>query len=154
MKQNAQTPILISACLLGVACRYAGLSKPLDTEIIEKLRKEYHLIPVCPEVMGGLPTPRIPAEISSDGKVFRQDGVDVSENYIRGAKEALRLAEIFQCDTALLKEKSPSCGAGKIYDGSFSKTLTEGNGISAELLQKNGIRIVGESKIFSEKLLS
>ena len=145
--------ILISACLLGVACRYDGLSKPLDKEIIEKLRKEYHLIPVCPEVMGGLPTPRIPAEISSDGKVFRQDGVDVSENYIRGAKEALRLAEIFQCDTALLKEKSPSCGAGKIYDGSFSKTLTEGNGIAAELLQKNGIRIVGESKIFSEKLL-
>lgn len=145
--------ILISACLLGVACRYDGLSKPLDREIIEKLREQYHLIPVCPEVMGGLPTPRIPAEISSDGKVFRQDGVDVSENYIRGAKEALRLAEIFQCDTVLMKEKSPSCGAGKIYDGSFSKTLTDGNGIAAELLQKNGIRIIGESKIFAEKLL-
>ena len=145
--------ILISACLLGVACRYDGLSKPLDKEIIGKLREQYHLIPVCPEVMGGLPTPRIPAEISSDGKVFRQDGLDVTENYIRGAKEALRLAEIFQCDTALMKEKSPSCGAGKIYDGSFSKTLTDGNGIAAELLQKNGIRIVGESKIFAEKLL-
>ena len=145
--------ILISACLLGVACRYDGLSKPLDREIIEKLREQYHLIPVCPEVMGGLPTPRIPSEISSDGKVFRQDGVNVSENYIRGAKEALRLAEIFQCDTALMKEKSPSCGAGKIYDGSFSKTLTDGNGIAAELLQKNGIRIIGESKIFAEKLL-
>ena len=145
--------ILISACLLGVACRYDGLSKPLDREIIEKLREQYHLIPVCPEVMGGLPTPRIPAEISSDGKVFRQDGLDVTENYIRGAKEALRLAEIFQCDTALMKEKSPSCGAGKIYDGSFSKTLTDGNGIASELLQKNGIRIVGESKIFAEKLL-
>ena len=145
--------ILISACLLGVACRYDGLSKPLDKEIIEKLREQYHLIPVCPEVMGGLPTPRIPAEISSDGKVFRQDDVNVSENYIRGAKEALRLAEIFQCDTALMKEKSPSCGAGKIYDGSFSKTLTDGNGIASELLQKNGIRIIGESKIFAEKLL-
>lgn len=145
--------ILISACLLGVACRYDGLSKPLDREIIEKLREQYHLIPVCPEVMGGLPTPRIPAEISSDGKVFRQDDVNVSENYIRGAKEALRLAEIFQCDTALMKEKSPSCGAGKIYDGSFSKTLTDGNGIASELLQKNGIRIIGESKIFAEKLL-
>ena len=145
--------ILISACLLGVACRYDGLSKPLDKEIIGKLREQYHLIPVCPEVMGGLPTPRIPAEISSDGKVFRQDGLDVTENYIRGAKEALRLAEIFQCDTALMKEKSPSCGAGKIYDGSFSKTLTDGNGIAAELLQKNGIRIIGESKIFAEKLL-
>lgn len=141
--------ILISACLLGVACRYDGLSKPLDREIIEKLKEQYHLIPVCPEVMGGLPTPRIPAEISSDGKVFRRDGADVTENYIRGAKEALRLAEIFECDTALLKEKSPSCGAGKIYDGSFSKTLTSGNGITAELLQTNGIRIIGESKIFT-----
>ena len=146
--------ILISACLLGVACRYDGLSKPLDGEIIEKLRKHYHLIPVCPEVMGGLPTPRVPAEISSDGQVFRQDGINVTENYIRGAKEALRLAEMFQCDTALLKEKSPSCGSGKIYDGSFTKTLTSGNGIAAELLQKNGIRIVGESEIFSEKLRS
>ena len=145
--------ILISACLLGVACRYDGLSKPLDSEIIEKLRTEYHLIPVCPEVMGGLPTPRIPAEISSDGKVFRSDGVEVTENYIRGAQEALRLARIFECDTALMKEKSPSCGAGKIYDGTFTKTLTSGNGIAAELLQKNGIRIVGETEIFSEKLL-
>lgn len=141
--------ILISACLLGVACRYDGLSKPLDREIIEKLRRQYHLIPICPEIMGGLPTPRIPSEISSDGKVLRKDGEDVTENYIRGAKEALRLAEIFQCDTALLKEKSPSCGAGKIYDGSFSKTLTDGNGITAEFLQKNGIRIIGESEIFT-----
>ena len=146
--------ILISACLLGVACRYDGLSKPLDSEIIEKLRTEYHLIPVCPEVMGGLPTPRIPAEISSDGKVLRQDGIDVSENYIRGAHEALRLARILQCDTALMKEKSPSCGAGKIYDGSFSKTLTSGNGIAADLLQKNGIQTIGESEIFSKELLS
>lgn len=141
--------ILISACLLGVACRYDGLSKPLDREIIEKLRQQYHLIPICPEIMGGLPTPRIPSEISSDGKVLRKDGKDVTENYIRGAKEALRLAEIFQCETALLKEKSPSCGAGKIYDGSFSKTLTSGNGITAELLKKNGIRIIGESEIFT-----
>jgi uncharacterized protein YbbK (DUF523 family) len=141
--------ILISACLLGVACRYDGLSKPLDREIIEKLRQQYHLIPICPEIMGGLPTPRVPSEISSGRKVLRKDGEDVTENYIRGAKEALRLAEIFQCDTALLKEKSPSCGAGKIYDGSFSKTLTSGNGITAEFLQKNGIRIIGESKIFT-----
>ena len=145
--------ILISACLLGVTCRYDGLSKPLDREIIEKLRAKYHLIPICPEIMGGLPTPRIPAEISSDGKVLRRDGADVTENYIRGAQEALRLAEIFECDTALMKEKSPSCGAGKIYDGSFSKTLTSGNGITADLLQKNGLQIVGESEIFSEKLL-
>lgn len=138
--------ILISACLLGVACRYDGLSKPLDREIIEKLKEQYHLIPICPEIMGGLPTPRIPSEISSDGKVLRKDGEDVTENYIRGAKEALRLAEIFQCDTALLKEKSPSCGAGKIYDGSFSKTLTSGNGITAELLKKMGFESLEKAK--------
>ena len=139
--------ILISACLLGVACRYDGLSKPLDREIIEKLKEQYHLIPVCPEIMGGLPTPRIPSEISSGRKVLRKDGEDVTENYIRGAKEALRLTEIFECDTALLKEKSPSCGCGKIYDGTFSRTLIYGDGITAELLKENGIRVIGESEI-------
>jgi glycine hydroxymethyltransferase len=86
---------------------------------------------------------------------FQTSGIRVGTPAMttRGAKEALRLAGIFQCDTALMKEKSPSCGAGKIYDGSFTKTLTNGNGIASEFLQKNGIRIVGESKIFSEKLL-
>ena len=74
--------ILISACLLGVACRYDGLSKPLDKEIIEKLREQYHLVPVCPEVMGGLPTPRVPAEISANGKVFRQDGVEIGRAHV------------------------------------------------------------------------
>ena len=142
--------LLISACLLGVACRYDGLSKPLDADIIEKLRKRYHLIPICPEIMGGLPTPRIPAEIAPDGRVFRKDGTDVTANYIRGAEEALRLAEIFQCKTAILKERSPSCGAGKIYNGSFSKTLKDGNGIAADLLIKHGIRVLGESALFAD----
>ena len=143
--------ILISACLLGVACRYDGRTKPLDEEIINQLTEKYHLIPVCPEIMGGLPTPRIPAEISSDGRVLRKDGVDVTENYIRGAKEALRLAEIFLCKAAVLKERSPSCGAGRIYDGSFSNTLTSGNGIAADLLIRNGIRVIGESALSEEK---
>ena len=142
--------VLISACLLGVACRYDGLSKPLDPKIIEKLKNTYHLIPICPEVMGGLPTPRIPAEISQNEKVLRKDGGDVTENYRRGAEEALRLAEIFHCKTAILKEKSPSCGAGRIYDGSFTKTLTDGDGVTAALLRANGIRIIGESTLFGE----
>ena len=103
--------------------------------------------------MGGLPTPRIPAEISPDRKVLRRDGEDVTENYIRGAREALRLAELFQCEAALLKERSPSCGVGKIYDGGFTKTLIDGNGIAADLLIKSGISVVGESEIFSEKLI-
>lgn len=139
--------ILISACLLGVACRYDGCRKPLPSSVIEKLQETYHLIPICPEVMGGLPTPRVPAEVQSDRKVMRADGVDVTENYRRGAQEALRLAELFGCRLAILKEKSPSCGAGRIYDGSFSKTLTDGNGVTAELFKKHGIRVMGESEI-------
>ena len=139
--------ILISACLLGVACRYDGCSKPLDKEIIDELRKKYHLIPVCPEILGGLTTPRIPAEVTSEGKVLRQDGIDVTENYRRGAAEVLRLARIFECDNAILKERSPACGSGKIYDGTFSRTLIYGDGITAELLKENGIRVIGESEI-------
>ena len=139
--------ILISACLLGVACRYDGLSKPLNEEIIKKLRKQYHLIPVCPEIMGGLPTPRIPSEVTSNGKVLNAEGNDVTENYNRGAREALRLAQTFQCNEAILKERSPSCGAGQIYDGTFSRTLVTGDGITARLLKQNGICIIGESEI-------
>lgn len=139
--------ILISACLLGVACRYDGCRKPLPASVIEELQQKYHLIPICPEIMGGLPTPRIPAEIQPDRRVLRSDGIDVTENYQRGAEEALHLAELFHCNLAVLKEKSPSCGAGRIYDGSFTKTLTEGDGIAAELLQKNGIRVIGETKL-------
>ena len=142
--------ILISACLLGVACRYDGRTKPLDKEIIERLKKQFHLIPVCPEIMGGLPTPRLPSEISPEGKVMRKDGQDITENYRQGAKEALRLAEIFGCETAILKERSPSCGAGQIYDGSFTNTLTSGNGIAADLLIRSGIRVVGESALATE----
>ena len=145
-------PILISACLLGVSCRYDGLSKPIDENVIRALQKRYHLIPVCPEVMGGLPTPRIPAEVGCDRRVNRSDGIDVTENYKKGAMEALRLARLFGCHTAILKERSPSCGKGRIYDGTFTKTLTDADGITADLLRKNGICVVGESEI--EKLLS
>lgn len=141
--------ILISACLLGVACRYDGCSKPLEREIIETLKKKYHLIPVCPEIMGGLTTPRLPSEISSNGNVVRRDGTDVTENYLRGAKEALRLAKIFDCEGAIMKERSPACGSGKIYNGTFTKTLTDGDGIAASLLKQNGITVIGESEIFT-----
>ena len=139
--------ILISACLLGVACRYDGCRKPLPPTVIEQLQKQYHLIPICPEIMGGLPTPRIPAEIQSDRRVLRSDGVDVTENYRKGAEEALRLAELFHCKLALLKEKSPSCGCGRIYDGTFSKTLTHADGITAALLKENEICVIGETTI-------
>lgn len=136
--------ILVSACLLGVNCRYDGGSKFIEK--IEALKDKYNLIPVCPEIFGGLPTPRDPAEIVGN-RVITKNGRDVTENYKRGAEEVLRLAKFYDCKLAILKERSPSCGYGKVYDGTFSANLKDGNGITAELLIKNGIKIIGESEI-------
>ena len=97
--------------------------------------------------MGGLATPRIPAEITDGRKVTRRDGVDVTAEYEKGAAEALRLARFFGCDTAILKARSPSCGRDAIYDGSFSGTLTNADGITAALLRQNGIRIIREDEL-------
>ena len=137
--------VLISACLLGMTCRYDGLSKPLPTATLHALQERFSLIPVCPEIFGGLATPRLPAEISGDA-VLRQDGVDVTAAYRRGAEETLRLARLFDCKLAILKERSPSCGKGAVYDGTFSATLTRGDGITAALLARHGIRVIGESE--------
>lgn len=136
--------LLISACLLGVACRYDGKSKPLDG--IEKLMEKYELIPVCAEIMGGLPTPRTPAEISGE-RVITKDGRDITAEYLRGAKEVLRLGKMFGCKKALLKEKSPSCGSGIIHNGRFDGGLIEGSGKTASLLTENKIAVFGESQI-------
>lgn len=134
--------LLISACLLGERCRYDGESKPLDEDILQKLNEKYTLLPVCPEKAGGLPAPRVPAERRGD-RVVNRNGADVTDNYRRGAGEALALARRYNCKIALFKERSPSCGAGKIYDGTFSGKLTEGYGVSAEALISNGINVVG-----------
>ncbi len=138
--------VLISACLLGLACRYDGQSKAYSA--VEGLLKEtgIHLIPFCPEQGGGLATPRDPAERQGDA-VRTQNGRDVTEQYRRGAAMALELAKTFGCVAAVLKEKSPSCGSGRIYDGTFSRTLTAGDGVTAELLKNYGITVVGESQI-------
>ena len=136
--------ILVSACLLGVACRYDGKRKP--NEAVIALKEKYNLIPVCPEIMGGLPTPRLPSEIRGE-MVIMENGEDVTDKYSKGAEETLRLARLFGCGKAVLKEKSPSCGSGRIYDGTFSKTLTEGNGVTAGMLLANGIRVAGETEI-------
>lgn len=136
--------ILISACLLGVNCRYDGGGKLIEE--IDKLKEKYNLIPVCPEVYGGLQTPREPAEII-DGKVINREGKDITENFIKGANETLHLAKLYNCKYAILKERSPSCGFGQVYDGTFSGNLVKGNGITAELLSKNYIKIIGESEI-------
>lgn len=138
--------ILVSACLLGIACRYDGKSKPNDKVI--GLKEKYNLIPVCPESLGGLPSPRKPSEISGDN-VISEDGSDVTVQYNKGAAETLKIAKLFDCKIAVMKEKSPSCGNGKIHNGKFDGGLIDGDGITVRLLKENGIRVLGESEIDS-----
>ena len=138
-------PLIISACLLGTPCRYDGKSVPRVD--VEELSKKYTLIPICPEVDGGLPTPRTPSERIGD-RVIMRDGTDVTDNYIRGAKRALSVAAVSGADIALLKSRSPSCGKGKIYDGTFSSTLTERDGVTAEMLLSQGIAVYGEEELY------
>ena len=140
MKKN----LLISACLLGVGCRYdGGRVKKID---INNLKQYFNLVPVCPEILGGLPTPRTPSERIGD-RVMMRDGTDVTENYHRGADESYEIASALDCEVALLKAKSPSCGKGKIYDGTFSGILKDGDGVTAELLLSRGIRVYTEDEI-------
>ena len=140
--------ILISACLLGCACRYDGQSKPHPLAL--ELAKQGLAVPVCPEQLGGLSTPRQPSERRGD-RVVTRDGRDVTAEYRRGAEETLRLAQLYGCGAAVLKERSPSCGCGRIYDGTFTGTLTGGDGLTAALLKENGIRVYGESEIEKAK---
>ena len=137
--------ILVSACLLGVPCRYDGASKA-HQDVVRLAEAGHILIPVCPEQLGGLPTPRPPAERRGDG-VFTQAGDNVTEPYRRGAEQTLALCRLLGCEAAILKERSPSCGAGAVYDGTFSRRLTAGDGVTAALLRENGITVVGESRI-------
>ena len=136
--------ILVSACLLGCACRYDGQCKPYP--LAQELAKRGLAVPVCPEQLGGLPTPRNPSERRGE-RVVMNDGRDVTAEYRRGAEEALRLAELFDCGTAILKEKSPSCGSGLIHDGSFAGGLAPGDGVTTEVLKAHGIRVLGESQV-------
>ncbi len=136
--------ILVSACLLGVPCRYDGKSKPQQE--VMALKNKYELIPVCAEVLGGLTTPRIGAEIIGN-KVIRKDGVDVTYEYNKGADKILEIAKENNCKIAILKSKSPSCGKGEVYDGTFKKALIKGDGILTRLLIKNGIAVYSEKEI-------
>ena len=133
--------ILVSACLLGLACRYDGKSKP-HPKVVE-LAKTETLIPFCPECMGGLPTPRPPAEIQGN-RVINAEGHDVTAGYRKGAEEALQICKMLGIKKAILKAKSPSCGKGAVYDGSFTKKLTAGNCITASLLMENCIEVLTE----------
>ena len=136
--------ILISACLLGVCCRYDGASKPHP--LVEALAEKHELVPVCPEQLGGLATPRPPAE-RQDDFVRTKQGIDVTAQYRRGAEEVVRLYRLLECDAAVLKERSPSCGKNGIYDGTFTGTLKEGSGVTAEFLMAQGVPVYGESEL-------
>lgn len=136
--------ILVSACLLGVECRYSG-DGYFHTQV-DELKNKHNLIPICPEQLGGLPTPRNPVEIV-DGKALDKEKKDFTKQFQKGAKETLKIANLFECKQAILKCNSPSCGYGIIYDGSFSGKKTKGNGFTAELLSKHGIEILSENDI-------
>lgn len=140
--------LLVSACLMGAGCRYDGKNNRLPQ--LERLMELHSCVPVCPEQLGGFSTPRIPAEQKGD-RVVDREGRDITDAFLRGAKEAVRLAKLCGCQAALLKERSPSCGCGWIYDGTFSGTLMPGDGVTARLLKENGLAIYGESRV--EELL-
>ncbi|URZ16843.1 DUF523 domain-containing protein [Clostridium felsineum] len=143
--------IIVSACLLGVNCKYSGENNFSDK--VKEICKGKKVIPVCPEQLGGMSTPRNPAEIingtgkevlEKNAKVIDNKGRDVTVYFIKGAEETFKIAKLFNCKKAILKAKSPSCGVGEIYNGTFSKTLVKGNGVTAEILKKNGIEIITE----------
>ncbi|MFL6215509.1 MAG: DUF523 domain-containing protein [Blastocatellia bacterium] len=145
--------VLISACLLGEPVRYNGRDVPTRHEILARWHAEGRLVSICPEVAGGLPVPRPPAEIlngdglavlESKAKVMTKSGDDVTAVFLKGAYEALTLAQEYGCRVAILTEKSPSCGSSLIHDGTFSPGLRQGRGVTAALLEKNGVRVFNQ----------
>lgn len=139
--------IIISSCLIGLSSDYKGRQKEIKPEIEKLLGSEdVRIIPICPEQAGGLPTPRIASEILDNRTVISETGKDVTENFRKGAEEALYLCRLFSPDLVILKERSPSCGKYRVHDGSFSNVLVEGKGITAELLSQNGYKIVDEEE--------
>lgn len=137
--------VLVSACLLGDAVRYDGRSKAAPHPVLERWLREGRVVKVCPEVAGGLAVPRPPSEIQPDGRVVASTGADVTAEFGRGAAEALRLAKAHDVACAVLKEGSPSCGSGFIYDGTFTKTALPGQvGVTVRALQAAGVRVFSE----------
>jgi uncharacterized protein YbbK (DUF523 family) len=143
---GAQRPaVLVSACLLGVACNHRGEAS-LHPGVLA-LNTSARLVPVCPEVAGGLPTPRPAAERDRQGRVRTSDGQDVTELYERGAAQAVALARATGARRAVLKARSPSCGSGQIYDGSHQRVLRPGDGVTAEALRAAGIEVCSEDDL-------
>ena len=133
--------LMVSACLLGCKCKYSGGDNYCPA--VAALRENHSLIPLCPEQLGGLPTPRTPAERQGQ-RVVTEDGGDVTAEYQKGAEEALGLAKLLGAEGAVLKARSPSCGCGSIYDGSFTHRVVPGDGVTAETLRKAGIPLCTE----------
>lgn len=145
-RDRAELPALVvSACLLGVRCNHAGGASP--SEAVAALADDHRLVPVCPETLGGLPTPRPAAERQPDGLVVAEDGTDVTNAYQRGADQTVRVALAVGARGAVLKARSPSCGCHQVYDGSFTRTLVEGAGVAAEALRAAGLDVRSEEDV-------
>ena len=142
----AKERLLVSACLMGDNVKYNGGNNKID---LSRLQEEYGLIPFCPEIEGGLPTPRAPSEIISKNplKLVDINGKDVTKQFQTGAQKALELAQKLSIKKALLKSNSPSCSSSMIYDGTFSSTLIKGDGVTSALLKENGIEVFDENSI-------
>ena len=145
---NKKKRILVSACLLGKACRYDAKSKPCEHVIA--LSDKYELVAICPEADGGLPTPRTPSERVGD-RVIMHDGTDVTDYYKNGALLACELCRKNRINTAVLKARSPSCGKGGIYDGTFSGRIVNGNGVTTEMLIAMGVKVFTDEEILELK---
>ena len=135
-------PIIVSACLLGEPCRYDAKAAPCEE--VKAFLVDKPAVPVCPEQFGGLPTPRTPSERQPDGRVVDATGVDRTEAFAFGAGIVVELAQQLGCTQAILKSKSPSCGVHEIYDGTFSGTVVDGCGVTAEALAKAGLELLDE----------
>ncbi len=144
MKNQNKLIKLCSACLLGIKCRYDGKSK-LNKKILGLSKKEI-LIPVCPEQLGGLPTPRESTERRGKS-VLTKSGKDITEHLRKGAEEVFKIAKLFGIKEVIFKQKSPSCGCGRIYDGTFSGKLTKRDGVTTELLKRNKIKVITEEDL-------
>ena len=155
--------VLVSACLLGERVRYHGGDAELTHPILERWRREGRIVPLCPEVEGGLPVPRPPAEIQGGGGeevlqkvafVRRSDGVNVTEHFTRGAEVAVATARQHGITIALLKDLSPSCGTSAIYGGTFNGARVSGEGVTAAALRRAGVRVFGDHEIeFADELM-
>lgn len=143
---NGRRPaIVVSACLLGVRCNHVGSASP--SAAVAALGATHRLVPVCPEVVGGLPTPRPAAELQADGRVVTASGDDVSAFYRRGAEAAVALARAVGASEAVLKARSPSCGCHEVYDGTFSRHMVAGEGVTAAALREAGVRVRSEEDV-------